>query len=296
MGKLPVLRSLLFVPGDSLRKFEKAASGPADALILDLEDAVHASQKDAARGLVRQVLERPRGDQKLFVRVNAFDTKLTLGDLAAVMPGRPDGIVLPKCSSAAQVQRLHHYLDAFESAADQPVGRTMILPIVTETAASLFSLGDYAGASPRLLGMMWGAEDLAADIGAFQNTENGKYLGPYALARNLCLVGARAAGVMAIDTVFTDIHDLDALRVETLASRRDGFSAKALIHPSHVAVVNSAILPADEEVQWARRVVAAYEASSGSGVFSMDGKMIDKPHLAKAEKILNLCESTLQRT
>jgi citrate lyase subunit beta / citryl-CoA lyase len=279
-------RSLLFVPGDSLRKFTRAREGAAEALILDLEDSVAVSAKEAARGITVQMLREPRGRQQLLVRVNALDTGLTLADLAAVMPAAPDGIVLPKCTGPANVARLAHYLDAFEAAHGIAAGRTTILAIATETADSLFTLGTYRGCSPRLAAMMWGGEDLSAVLGASANRIGGEYLGPYRLARDLCLAGARAAGVEPIDAVYVDIKDLDGLREEALAARRDGFAGKAVIHPSHVDVVNAAFAPSAAEVEWARRVLAAYAAAPDAGVLTIDGQMIDRPHLRQAQQIV----------
>lgn len=281
------IRSLLFVPGDSTRKFDRASAGDADALILDLEDSISPDQKQAARDCTRAMLQS-RGRQYLFVRINAFDTGLALDDLAAVMPMRPDGVVLPKCACASQLQRLDHYLDAFESAGGQARGVTRILPIVTETAESLFGLQGYKGVTPRLWGMMWGAEDLAAALGAFANRDGNGHLEPFRLARNLCLAAATAAGVMPVDTVYVDIDDLDGLRRETLDARRDGFTAKAVIHPKHVAIVNDAMSPDAADIAWAQRVVAAFAADTGAGVVKMDGRMVDKPHLLKARRILAL--------
>lgn len=281
-----MIRSYLFVPGDSTRKFERAMTGSADALILDLEDSVAAQNKPAARQTTRSLLAAERAGKALFVRVNALDTGLTLADLAEVMPGRPDGIVLPKCSAADDLRRVDHYLDAFEAAVGIAPGSTRILAIATETAESLFRLGDYRGVSARLCGLMWGAEDLSAALGASRNRENGAYLGSFRLARDLCLAGASAAGVDPIDTVYVDIDDLDGLRDETLAARRDGFVAKAVIHPKHVDVVNAAFVPGEEEVDWARRVLAAIDAGGGAGVARLDGKMIDQPHVKNARKIL----------
>ena len=281
-----MIRSYLFVPGDSARKFERAMTGAADALILDLEDSVAPASKAEARQVTRTMLGAERAGKKLFVRVNALDTGLTLADLAAVMSGRPHGIVLPKCGSADDLRRLDLYLDAFEAATGQQVGATRILAIATETAHSLFGLGDYRGTSARLCGLMWGAEDLSASLGASRNKEAGQYLGPFLLARNLCLAGAAAAGVDAVDTVYVDIEDLDGLREETLAARRDGFVAKAVIHPKHVDVVNAAFVPSEQEIDWALRVIAAFEESSGTGVARLDGKMIDQPHLKNARQIL----------
>jgi citrate lyase subunit beta/citryl-CoA lyase len=280
------MRSFLFVPGDSTRKFESAKRTAADALILDLEDSVAPDQKAGARDTTLGMLKARKDGQKLFVRVNALDTGLTLGDLAAVMPGRPDGIVLPKCCGAADVNHLALYLDAFEAASGLEHGSTLILPVATETARAVLKLMDYEGASPRLWGLTWGAEDLAASLGATRNRSNGRYHGPFLLARDLCLISAAAVGVIAIDTIATDIDDLESLKQEAIAARHDGFLAKMVIHPKHVDVVNAAFMPSEDEIKWARTVVAAFEASPDSGVVKIDGKMIDKPHLRAAVKIL----------
>jgi citrate lyase subunit beta/citryl-CoA lyase len=284
------MRSFLFVPGDSARKFESAKKTAADALILDLEDSVAPDQKAAARTITRGMLDSRKAGQKLFVRVNALDTGLTLADLAAVMPGRPDGIVLPKCAGAADVNRLALYLDAFEAASGIEAESTRIVVVATETAQAVLKLHDYEGASPRLWGMMWGAEDFAASLGSSRNRTDGRYHSPFLLARDLCLISAAAAGVVAIDTIATDIDDLAALKDEAVAARRDGFLAKAVIHPKHVDVVNAALTPTDEEVAWARQIVKAFDDNPNSGVVKIDGKMIDKPHLRAAVKILALVE------
>lgn len=280
------MRSFLFVPGDSPRKFERASAGEADALILDLEDSVAPERKAEARAATAAMLGAPRGAQARWVRVNALDTGLTLADLAAIMPARPDGIVLPKCADAAQVRQLSFWLDAFEAAAGMEAGRTRIMAIATETAASLFGLGSYAEAGARLWGMMWGAEDLSASLGAAQSRSGGQWHGPFRLARDLCLAGAAAAGVVAVDTIHAAIEDLDGLAAETRAAKRDGFGAKAVIHPTHVPVVNAAFTPDEGELDWARRVVRAFAGGDGSGAVRMDGQMVDKPHLRLAERLL----------
>ena len=286
------MRTMLFVPGDSPRKFEKASQGNASALILDLEDSVVPDKKDEARGLTRTMLGGQRGGQQLYVRVNALDTGMTLQDLAAVMPAAPDGIVLPKCRSGDDVRHLAMWLDAFEAAAGTKVGLTQIVVVATETAASVFGLGSYKDCSPRLAGMMWGAEDLAASLGATENASGGKFHSPYLLARDLCLMGAAAAEVAAIDTVYTDIENLAGLELETRAARRDGFSAKALIHPKHVDIVNAAFEPTAAERAWAEKIVEAFASSPTLGTLRVDGRMIDKPHLRAARKILGMSERT----
>ena len=286
------MRTMLFVPGDSPRKFEKASQGNASALILDLEDSVVPDKKDEARGLTRTMLGGQRGGQQLYVRVNALDTGMTLEDLAAVMPAAPDGIVLPKCRSGDDVRHLAMWLDAFEAAAGTKAGSTQIVVVATETAASVFGLGSYKDCSPRLAGMMWGAEDLAASLGATENASGGKFHSPYLLARDMCLMGAAAAEVAAIDTVYTDIENLAGLELETRAARRDGFSAKALIHPKHVDIVNAAFEPTATERAWAEKIVEAFASSPTLGTLRVDGRMIDKPHLRAARKILGLTERT----
>ena len=280
------MRSFLFVPGDSARKFQRAREVPADALILDLEDSVAAAQKDAARDIAREMLGADRTAQALYVRVNALDTGRTLGDLAAVMLLRPDGIVLPKCASAADVAQLAAWLDAFEASHGHDAGATRIIGVATETAESIFGLGGYRNASPRLWGIMWGGEDLAASLGATTNNVEGEFTSPFVMARNLCLMGAAAAGIAAIDTVSTRIKDLDHVAAEARAARRDGFAAKAVIHPSHVEIVNAAFTPTESEVAWARQVVDAFRSAPEAGVVTIDGKMIDKPHERAALKIL----------
>lgn len=280
------MRSILFVPGDSPRKFAKAMGTAADALVLDLEDSVAAPAKEAARGTVAGMLAGDRSGKQLIVRVNAFDTGLTLDDLAAVMPQRPDGILLPKSRGGADIAELGHYLSAFEAASDLPQGSTWIMAVATETAESVLGMASYTPAHPRLRGLLWGAEDLSASLGATSNRDGTAYSGPFVLARNLCLFAAASAGVMAIDTVCTAIGDLDYVAAESRAARRDGFAAKMVIHPSHVDPVNAAFTPTAEEVAWAETVTRTFAENPGLGVVQIGGKMIDKPHERAARKIL----------
>jgi citrate lyase subunit beta/citryl-CoA lyase len=282
------MRSMLFVPGDSPRKFEKASQGNASALIIDLEDSVVPDKKQEARGLTRTMLGGHRGGPKLYVRVNALDTAMTLQDLAAVMPAAPDGIVLPKCRSGDDVRQLALWLDAFEAAAGTAAETTRIVVVATETAESIFGLGTYKDCSARLAGLMWGAEDLAASLGATENGSAGTFHSPYRLARDMCLMGAAAAQVAAIDTVYTDIENLAGLELETRIARRDGFSGKALIHPKHVDTVNAAFEPTAAEREWAEKIVAAFAAHPELGTLRLEGKMIDKPHLRAAMKTLGI--------
>jgi citrate lyase subunit beta/citryl-CoA lyase len=283
------MRSMLFVPGDSPRKFEKATQTNASALIIDLEDSVAAERKVEARGLTRAMLAAERRDGlKLFVRINALDTDMTLTDLAAVMPAKPDGIVLPKCRGGGDVRNVGLWLDALEAASGTRAATTEIVVVATETAESVFGLGSYKDCSPRLTGLMWGAEDLAASLGATENGSGGQFHSPFRLARDMCLMAAAAANVSAIDTVYTDIDNLAGLEAETRIARRDGFSAKALIHPKHIDIVNAAFAPTAAERAWAEKVVAAFAENAHLGTFRLDGKMIDKPHLRAARKILGL--------
>lgn len=288
---MTTIRSLLFVPGDSPRKFASALRSEADALIIDLEDAVAPAQKSQARVdtvAMLQSEEAAASGKVLFVRVNALDTGLTLADLAAVMPAAPFGVVLPKCRHGDDVHTVGLYLDAFEAASGLAGGHTKILAIATETAGSLFGLGSYAPAHPRLWGLMWGGEDLAASLGATANQANGRWTDPYRMARSLCLAGAAAAGVEAVDTVAVDIRNLEAVGQQAREARRDGFSAKAVIHPSHVEPVNQAFTPTADEQAWARRIIEAFASQPDAGVVQLEGKMIDKPHLRAAHRILGI--------
>ena len=282
-----MIRSLLFVPGDSARKFEKALACSADALILDLEDSVAVANKAAARAGVLQMLQQPRADKDLFVRVNALDSGMLLSDLQAVIPGRPNGIMLPKCSGPQDIVQLGHYLDAFEVSAGLDVGSTSILPIVTETPQALLNLKGYERCGPRLWGLLWGAEDLASAIGATANRRaDGEYRSPFRLARDLCLMAATAAGVVPVDTVFTDFRDLEGLKNETTQGRIDGFAAKAAIHPAQCDAINAAFRPTPEELAWAQAVLQALHDAPSGGVASLAGKMLDRPHETQARRIL----------
>ena len=299
------MRSLLFVPADSPRKLEKSLQSGSDVLIFDLEDAVSPARKQEGRlELVKFLNEIKRTGIKtpeLYVRVNALTTGMTLADLAAVMPCRPAGVVLPKSTGARDLALLSAYLEAFEHLYPQPSSPsadastpalTSIIAIVTETADSLAGLNEYRGATPRLAGMMWGAEDLSGDIGALTNKEEGtsEWTTPFKLVRSLCLFAASAAGVPAIDTVPTEINNVEALTRETRQAYRDGFSAKAAIHPGQVPVINAAMTPDAATQEWASRVIAAFAASASVGVATMDGKMLDTPHLRLAKKIISAAQ------
>ncbi len=271
------MRSWLFVPGDSERKQVKALGSEADALILDLEDSVDPAQRDAARQQVHGLLAGKRA-KPLWVRTNGTESGALADDLAAVLPGRPDGIVLPKVSGVREIAAV---------AAKLPPA-TKLLAIVTETPRALLSFGEYAaGVDPKVAALTWGMEDLAAALGASsQRNDDGSLTAPFALARSLCLIAAAAAGVQAIDGVYTDFRDREGLSREAERARRDGFTGKLAIHPDQVAVINAAFTPSEADVERARRIVAAFAASSGAGVTSLDGKMIDRPHLLHAQRLL----------
>jgi citrate lyase subunit beta/citryl-CoA lyase len=284
------MRSLLFVPGDSPKKLEKGMNSGADVLLIDLEDSVALDSKDEARRITAAFLseqgkeaERPR----LFVRVNGLTTGLIDADLDGVMRSAPDGIVLPKAVGGADVAHLGAKLAVREAEFGLADGATRILAIATETAAGVFALGTFAGASHRLMGLTWGGEDLSADLGAETNrAEDGAYTDPYRLARSLTLLGAAAAGVDAIDSVFTNFRDMAGLEAECRAARRDGFVAKMAIHPGQVPVINEAFTPSPEAISRAQAVIEAFKANPGAGVVGVNGEMLDRPHLLRAERLL----------
>ncbi len=282
------LRSLLFVPGDSERKFARAQGCGADALILDLEDSVAPGAKDAARAHVTSLLANGGArNWRFFVRINPFDTGLTLADLAAVVRAGLDGILVPKVDSAADVVRVGHYLDAFEQAAGLPIGSVKIAVVATETPRAMFALGSYTPAHPRLVGMTWGAEDLSAAIGATDNRDTaGDWTLPYRVARAQCLFAAASAGVAPIDTLYADFRDTGGLAADCRAARRDGFTGRIAIHPDQVATINACFSPSEEGLAHARRLVAAFAAEPGAGTLGIDGKMYDIPHLKAARRTL----------
>jgi citrate lyase subunit beta/citryl-CoA lyase len=289
------MRSLLFVPGDSEKKLAKSEGIAADVLIFDLEDAVAPERKAAARGLVREYLAA-RADgrrQQLWVRINPLDHADAGADLGAIMPHRPDGIVLPKTRSPDDVEVLGRRIGTYEAEHDFPVGSTRILPVATETPQALFSLGDYGRCAKRLAGITWGAEDLAAAIGATANREaDGRWTAPYQFVRSLCLFAAHAAGVEAIDTLWANFRDAQGLEASCAEARRDGFSGKLAIHPDQVEIINRSFTPSAEEIERAGRIVALFEANPGAGTLSLDGVMLDLPHLRQARRILALAAST----
>jgi citrate lyase subunit beta / citryl-CoA lyase len=282
-------RTWLFTPGDRGERIAKAqATSGADALILDLEDSVAELAKPGARRTVAEALTAgTREGPQLWVRINPLSGPHALPDLAAVMPGRPAGLLLPKPDGVADVQRLGHHLDALEAAFGLEVGATRILPIATETPASLFALGSYAAAAHRLAGLTWGAEDLPAAVGASGGRlEDGRLTDLCRLARSLCVAGAAAAGVAAIDTVYPAFRDLDGLRAYAAAGRREGFTGMMAIHPAQVEVINAVFTPSEAEVARAQAIVDAFAASPNAGVLSLDGAMFDLPHLKQARLTL----------
>jgi citrate lyase subunit beta/citryl-CoA lyase len=281
------MRSLLFVPGDSEKKLAKSLGSDADVLIVDLEDSVVAGNKAVARRITHDFLAAKPAGPKLFVRVNPLASGMILDDLAAIVGAAPAGIVLPKAAGGDDMRRLDHYLSALEVREGVAPGSIATLPIASETATAMFTFQSYAGSSARLCGIMWGCEDLAADVGAAENrTAEGAYLEPFRLARSLCLFAAAAAGVAAIDTVFTDFRDDAGLAREAREAERTGFTAKAAIHPAQIAAINRAFTPDEAAIAWARRVVAAFAADPQAGVIGLDGKMLDRPHLRAAERVL----------
>ena len=280
-------RSWLFVPGDSERKLQKGGESGADALILDLEDAVAAGRRPVARDMIREYLGARTGGPQLWVRINPLDGE-GLVDAAAVVRAAPAGLVVPKVSGPAELLRVSHWLDALEARDGLPPGGIRLLSVATETAAAVLGLSDYARiAVPRLHGLTWGAEDLAAALGASSNQEAGGGLSlTYRIARSACLVAAVAAGAQPIDTLEPDFRDEAALHAACAAARREGFTGKIAIHPAQVAPINAGFQPTAEEVAFARRVVAAFATNPGIGTVGMDGRMLDMPHLRQAERVL----------
>lgn len=276
------LRSLLFVPGDRPERMRKALGYGADALILDLEDSVALAGKEAARATVAEFLNEAAGSQvALFVRINPLDAGLADGDLDAVLPGRPTGIVLPKAEGAASITDLDSRMRM------RGDSEGTILPIATETPKAIFTLGEYGAVRDRLAGLTWGAEDLPAAVGALSaRHEDGSYTAPYEVARALTLFGAAAAQVAPIETVYPAIRDLNGLAAYATRGARDGFVGMMAVHPDQVTIINAAFTPSGEEIARAQAVVDAFDANPGAGVLMLDGKMIDMPHLKKAHALL----------
>lgn len=280
-------RSWLFVPGDSERKQAKALEGPADAVILDLEDSVAAAQLPAARKRVVEVLKARRAGhpQQLWVRVNPPGGVAFAEDFAAVAGAQPDGLVLPKVSSAVEINDVIQRLGA--------QSRIQLLVIATETPQAVLTLAGWklGGFAGRLHGLTWGMEDLGTALGALgKREEDGSLAFTFQLARSACLLAAVAAGVQPVDSVYADFRDIEGLKREATKARRDGFTGKLAIHPDQVPVINAAFTPTESEVEWARKVVAAFAAKPDAGVTSVDGHMVDRPHLVQAQRLVALAE------
>ena len=285
-----MMRSLLFVPADGGAKLDKAMASGADAVILDLEDSITPERKAQARTAALEFLKaaqtkKPR--PRLLVRINGLDTGMTDADLEAVVAGRPDAIVFPKAEGGASVVHLDAKLTAREAIAGLPEGGIKILAQAVESAAGLFLAGTFRDASARLIGMTWGPEDLSAELGAEANRDAaGQLTEPYRLARNMCLFGAAAAKLPAIETVYVDFRNSEGLRRDTQDARRDGFAGRLAIHPAQVAVINEVFTPSPEQIAQAKTVVAAFAVRPGAGAVGIDGKMYDRPHLLRAQALL----------
>jgi citrate lyase subunit beta/citryl-CoA lyase len=288
------MRSLLFAPGGSAKMMAKSLVSGADVAIFDIEDAVRPGAKGEARRLVVDALaERAPGCLR-YVRVNPLGTEWCRDDLEAVLPARPDGIMLPKAADPQDLDRLDVMIAKHETSPRR--GATKVIAICTETPAATLSLAARSWSHPRLTGLLWGGEDLSAALGASANRDgNGDYTAPFVFARNLCLYAARVAGVTPIDAVYTDFRDAAGLVREADAARRDGFTAKAAIHPSQVDIINERFTPTEAERSWAARVIAAFEGSA-AGAVAIDGMMIDAPHLAQAKRIIAKVQTAMGRS
>lgn len=278
---------MLFVPGDRPERYAKAVASGADAVILDLEDAVEPVRRPYARMEIARWLAGRGHTVPAWVRINAVETADALTDLATVIEGRPDGIVLPKARDGGDVHRVDHWLEVLEARFGWPCGGIGLIPLITESAGALLRAASFTGLPARVAGLTWGAEDLAADVGALGNkTADGEFELTYALARSACLLAAAAAGVPAYDTVDTEIRDTSGIERRVRDSRRQGFAGKLAIHPSQVAPIHAAFTPSAAEVSWAERVLAAFAAAPGAGAVAFEGGMLDKPHVRRAERIL----------
>jgi citrate lyase subunit beta/citryl-CoA lyase len=280
-------RSWLFAPGDSERKMEKATASAADIVIFDLEDAVAETEKPKARAMVAAFLKsNVQARARLWVRINPIQGPHALADLAAVMPAAPVGIMFPKPRGRADAELLDHYLTAFEAAAGSEIGATKVMLLATEMPESMLAIGSYAGV-PRIAAMSWGAEDLATALGASDNRGDfGGYGFTYELARSLCLVGAAAVGVPAIETIHADFRDEAGLRKRVAAVRRAGYRGMLAIHPAQVDVINEGFAPSAEEIAAAQEIVDLFAANPGVGTIGHKGAMLDRPYLARAQAVL----------
>jgi citrate lyase subunit beta/citryl-CoA lyase len=284
------MRSLLFVPADGGSKLDKAMASGADAVIVDLEDSIAPERKQAAREAcleyLKAVVDRPNRP-RLLVRINGLETGLTDADLAAIVPGKPDAILFPKAEGGTSVVHVDAKLTAQEALAGLPEGSIKVLAQTVESALGLFLAGTFRDTSARLIGMTWGPEDLSAEIGAEANRESdGTLTEPYRIARAMCLLGATAARLPAIETIHVDFRNLDALRRDTELARRDGFTGRLAIHPAQVPVFNEVFTPSAERIEKAKAIVAAFAAKPGAGAVAIEGKMYDRPHLVRAQALL----------
>jgi citrate lyase subunit beta/citryl-CoA lyase len=284
------MRSLLFVPADGGSKLDKAMASGADGVIIDLEDSIAPERKAAARQAALDFLKSaaPKPDRpQLLVRLNGLETGMIDDDLAAIVPGKPDAVLFPKAEGGTSVVHLDAKLTAQEAVAGLPDGAIKVLAQTVESAQGLFLAGTFRGASARLIGMTWGPEDLSAEIGAEANREaDGTLTEPYRLARAICLLGATAARLPAIETIHVDFRNLDALRKDTELARRDGFTGRLAIHPAQVPVINEVFTPSQAQIEKAKAIVAAFAAKPGAGAVGIDGRMYDRPHLARAQTLL----------
>jgi citrate lyase subunit beta/citryl-CoA lyase len=288
------MRSLLFVPATGGSKLDKAMASGADAVILDLEDSITPERKTHAREAALEYLKAMQAKKqrpRLLVRINGLDTGMTDADLDVIVAGAPDAVLFPKAEGGATVTHLDAKLTAREAIAGLPEGSIKILAQTVESAMGLFTTGTYRNASPRLIGMTWGPEDLSAELSAEANREpDGTLTEPYRLARSFCLFGAAAAKVPAIETIHVDFRNLDALRRDTELARRDGFTGRLAIHPAQVPVINEVFTPTQEQIEKAKMLVAAFAAQPGAGTIGIDGKMYDQPHLKRAQALLTLAK------
>ena len=284
------MRSLLFVPADGGSKLDKAMVSGADAVIIDLEDSIASERKDIARAAALEFLKRASTAiqrPRLLVRVNGLDTGMTDADLDAIVSGKPDAIVFPKAEGATSVVHLDAKLTAREAIAGLPEGHIKILAQAVETAAGLFTAGTFRGASSRLIGLTWGPEDLSVELGAATSRDvEGDLTDPYRLARSVCLYAAASAKLPAIETVYVDFRNSEGLRRDSEAARRDGFTGRLAIHPAQVPVINEVFTPTMAEIEKAKAVIAAFAAQPGAGAVGIEGKMYDRPHLARAQALL----------
>ena len=284
-----ILRSLLFVPADSEKKLAKSKSSPADALILDLEDSVAPENRVTARGLAREFLKE-KNRQSIWVRINPVGSADFVADMAAVVASAPAGLIVPKPDGPQDLLTLDAHLITLETQAGLPQRSIRLLPVATETPAAVLSLQDYRSPPPRLAALSWGAEDLSAALGAATNRdEDGEFLFVHKMVRAMVLIAAKAAGVAAIETLHADFRDRAGLERAARLAQREGFSGMLAIHPDQVEPINAAFTPSAADVEHAKKVVAAF--ASGAGVASLDGKMLDQPHLKQAHHVLALAQA-----